>query len=260
MYKLSNFCFDYTKKKNEGFTNINNDIRFIIIMATYNRTNGKTAEYLDRSLNSIINQNYNNWDLIVIGDKYEPFNELENIINTFQQKTKNKIILLDNQNVERDYIKNKKNLWYSAGGTSINLGLKYARENNYKYYCHLDDDDFWTNEHLSSLLEAYKYENCIFANTKSTYLGSYLPIEDMDIYENNRIPSEGEVIHSSYSFRIDLIPFIYETALNDTGIDLPSDYIMLNKIKNFINTNTNYKAIYVSKLTCFHDFEEESIK
>ena len=84
MYKLSNFCFPYIKNV-ENFSNINdnniNNIRFIIIMATYNRKNGKTPEYLNKSLDSIINQDYKNWDLIVVGDKYEPFNELENMIN-----------------------------------------------------------------------------------------------------------------------------------------------------------------------------------
>ncbi len=256
MYKLSNFCFPY----NINIEKFNNDIKFIIVMATYNRKSGKTPEYLNKSLNSILNQKYTNWDLIVVGDKYEPFNELENIINEFKNKTKNNIILLDNQNVERDYIKNKQNLWYCAGATSINLGLKYAREHNYKYYCHLDDDDFWTNEHLSTLLEAYKYPNCIFANTKSTYNDSYLPIENMEIYPNNRMPLASKTIHSSFSFRIDIIPFYYLTALNENGINIASDGNMLNEIYNFLKKNTQYCSIYVSKLTCYHDFEGETKK
>jgi glycosyltransferase involved in cell wall biosynthesis len=257
MYKLSNFCFPY-KINLEKFENkeiINNDIKFIIIMATYNRKNGKTLEYLNKSLESIINQHYKNWDLIVVGDKYEPFNELENIINIFKNKTTNKIILLNNQVVERDHITDKNKLWYCAGANSMNMGLKYARDNNYKYYCHLDDDDYWSKEHLSVLMEAYKYTNCIFANTKSTYNSSYLPNEDMEIYENNRLPYGEGVIHSSFSFRIDIMPFNYDTSHNDDEIKGPADALMLNKIRKFLDENKKYSAIYVSKLTCYHDFE-----
>jgi glycosyltransferase involved in cell wall biosynthesis len=256
MYKLSNFCFPYNNL--EGFNN--NNIKFIIIMATYNRKNGKTPEYLNKSLNSIINQDYKNWDLIVIGDKYEPYNELQNIINIFKKKTNNNIILLNNTDVERDYIKNKEKLWQCAGASSMNMGLKYARDNNYKYYCHLDDDDFWSKEHLSSLMQAYEYSNCIFAYTKSTYNGSYLPTEDMDIYENNRLPYGTGVIHSSFSFRIDIIPFNYNTSHNEYEIRGPSDALMLDKIRQFIEENKKYCAIYVSKLTCYHDFEGEVTK
>jgi hypothetical protein len=140
----------------------------------------------------------------------------------------------------------------------MNMGLKYARDNNYKYYCHLDDDDFWNDNHLSALMEAYKYPNCIFANTKSTHVNLYLPSEDMEIYENNRLPYGGGVIHSSFSFRIDIIPFNYITSHNENEINGPADALMLDKIKKYLEENKKYSAIYVSKLTCYHDFEGET--
>ena len=58
------------------------NIKFVIIMATFNRKNGKTPGYLTRSLDCILAQSYTNWDLIIVGDKYEPENELIDIINT----------------------------------------------------------------------------------------------------------------------------------------------------------------------------------
>lgn len=240
----------------EQFDGENN--KMIIIMATYNRKNGKTPFYLRRSMDSIINQSNKNWDLIIIGDKFEPYDDLLSIIDEFKLKTENKIVCLDNQLVERDFIKNKGNLWYSAGATSINLGLKYARENNYKYYAHLDDDDYWTNNHVSLLLDTYnKYPNCVFVNTKSTYKNSYLPYENMDVFENNRLPIPNGTIHSSFSFRIDILPFYYKTALNEYGIDEASDANMLQQIKTFIEDNKQYSSIYISELTCYHDIEGE---
>jgi hypothetical protein len=33
---------------------------------------------------------------------------------------------------------------------------------------------------------------------------------------------------------------------------------MLDKIRKFLEENKKYSAIYVSKLTCYHDFEGEA--
>ena len=62
-----------TKNYYDHYNTENNKI--IIIMATYNRKNGKTPFYLRRSLDSIMNQSNQNWDLIIVGDKFEPYNK-----------------------------------------------------------------------------------------------------------------------------------------------------------------------------------------
>lgn len=238
------------------------NVKIAIIMATFFRTTNKTIPYLKRSIESIINQEHKYWDLIIVGDKFEPESLLINLINEYNNKLENnKIIYIDNQIVERDYIKNKKNLWTCAGATSINKGLKYARDNNYKYYCHLDDDDYWSSKHLLYIAKIYKmYPNCVFTNTKSTHLTNYLPTEDIELYENNRLPLSGNTVHSSYSFRIDILPFYYETILNETDIlKKPSDALMLDSIKDFIIDNKKYSSVYISKLTCYHDIEGELV-
>ena len=234
------------------------EIKFIIIMATFHRKNNKTFSYLTRSLNSIINQTYNNWDLIIVGDKYEPENELISIIDKFKLLTNNKIIYINNQEVERETVNNpnKRVLWNCAGANSINKGLRYARNNGYKYYCHLDDDDYWTNKHLYSLYEAYsKFQNCVFAFTKSTHITGFLPVEDMEIYQNNKLPEPCQMIHSSFSFRLDVVPFEYYTSFDENSKSEPSDSIMLSRIHRFILENRQYCSIYMPFLTCYHDEE-----
>jgi glycosyltransferase involved in cell wall biosynthesis len=238
-----------------------NEIKFIIIIATFNRKNGKTSNYLKRSLSSLLIQKYKNWDLIIVGDKYEPEQQLLEIINQFKNMTRydNKVIYINNQVVERDTIKDSKILWKCAGATSMNRGLEYARKNGYIYYCHLDDDDYWNGYHLSVLYSVYKkYHTCVFVNTKSTFNSSnkYLPVENMEIFPNNREPIPEGTIHSSFSFKIDIIPFYYQTHPN--GIMKPSDAIMLYNIRDFIRQNTNLCSIYASNLTCFHDIEGEN--
>jgi len=235
---------------------------FGIVMAKYYRKNNKTKNYLNRSINSIINQTFSDWQLIIVGDKYEPEEELLEIINEFKQKTSNKIIYLKNLVVERDFIKDNNKLWNVAGATSINIGLNYLRDNNIKYYCHLDDDDYWNEKHLSALNEIYsKYENCVFSNTQSKYINTVLPkTNNFVIKENNLLPQERIMVHSSYSFRCDIIKFNYYTIFTEDSYFYPSDAIMLNNIQKFILENKQYCAIYNPVLTCYHEIEGEAKK
>ena len=242
----------------EQFINSENDIKFAIVMATFNRKNGKTPTYLKRAIESIIKQKHKHWDIILVGDKFEPEHIVTDIVNSYKNDLgDNKIIYLNNQKVERDYIFNKYNLWKCAGATSMNMGLKYARENNYKYYCHLDDDDYWSDTHLLELAKIYNnYPNCIFSNTQSTYTNSFLPREKFDLYENNRMPLSENTIHSSISFRIDILGTYYTTGEN---MNKPADAMILDEIKTFLENNKQYSSIYIPVLTCYHDIEGETM-
>ena len=246
------------KVETESFQDISN-IKFAIIMPTFNRSNGKSISYLNRSLDSIIKQKHKYWDIILVGDKFEPESLIIDLVNSYQSNlNNNKIIYINNTKVERDYIKNKEILWYYAGATSVNIGLEYTRNNNYKYYCHLDDDDYWSDTHLLVLAKIYnQYPNCIFANTQSTYINSFLPNEKYTLYENNRLPLSGKTIHSSISFRIDILPFYYTTRFEDIRLEKPSDALLLDEIKKFLENNKNYSSIYIPVLSCFHDLEGE---
>lgn len=232
-------------------------VQFAIVMATYHRPNGNSKSYVERSIQSIINQIHTDWFLFVVSDKYEPESELIDIINSFNDK---RIILLKNDMVERDFIKEKIKLWNVAGATSMNVGLKHARSQNFKYYCHLDDDDFWKPSHLKLLSEVYeKYPQCVFANTKSTYKGSVLPVHNVTIMENNYLPTPCGMIHSSISFRCDIIDFKYYTAFNPSDVHGPADADMLGRIRQFIldHVAKSYSSVYIPELTCYHDIESE---
>lgn len=233
----------------------------VIIIPTYFRNNGSTSEYLKRSIKSVIDQTYGSWTLIIVGDSYEIPSELNDIVSHFQSKTKNNIILLHNYISERYYLSDPRKKWNVAGAIAINMGLLYARQNGYKYYFHLDDDDFWISNHIESIMEIYHtFPSCVFAHTKSTYKGIYLPNNEMDNIEikpNNHIPKGADVIHSSFSFRIDIIPYYYFTNFYEDNPTEPTDLLMLSSISSFISLHPEYSSIYVPKLTCHHDEEFE---
>lgn len=121
----------------------------------------------------------------------------------------------------------------------------------------MDDDDFWESNHLLNLYNTYKkYPNCIFAYTQSKFRNSVLPFENVKIFENNLLPRYCFVIHSSISFRCDIIKFNYFTTHNEKEITIATDGLMWGKISDFIKKNNQYCCIYIPILTCNHEKEK----
>ena len=256
-----------------AYTNYETKIEphFIIMIITYYRKDETTIVYLNRSIDSLLNQQYKNWTLLIVGDNYEKLDEITQLIKKTQLKTNNNIIFFNNTIVERDTISpdvNKRRLWHCAGCTSGNKGLEFIRSNNFTYYVHLDDDDYWTNSHLKSLAQAYNDNpNCIFINTKSTHpkfniIPNIIPhikdVTDLYIKWKKYTPKIHRICHSALSFRCDILSQNFKTNLKG-GIGEPSDGLMIKSIFEFIADNPKYYGICINKLTCFHDEELSSI-
>ena len=234
---------------------LDSTIIFAIVMATYYRKSGSTYNYLKRCLESITKQQHKNWVIYLIGDQYENEEEFDSYKNLVEP---GKLKIYNKPDPERNYISNKNKLWYIAGASAMNCGLEWARNDGYKYYAHIDDDDYWENNHLLLLASVYqKYPSCVFAYTKSTNVNpKILPREEIEtISPNNLLPRNSNLIHASASFRCDIIPFNYHTTHIESEVRWPADAIMWDEINNFIKTNSNYCAILVPVITCHHDQE-----
>lgn len=96
-----------------------NEYRFSVIISAYN-----VEPYIERAINSVLNQKFNNYELIVVEDKSTD-NTLQKIM---QYKSKIKII------------KNKQN---KGLGAVRNIGIDNAKG---EYIIHLDGDDTLYNE------------------------------------------------------------------------------------------------------------------
>ena len=91
----------------------------------------KKKEYIKQSINSVLNQTYKNFEIIIIYDDDEltDFNYLKKIV-----KSDKRINL----------IKNKKKL---GAGLSRNKGIKLSKG---KYIAFLDSDDYWNKNKLKA--------------------------------------------------------------------------------------------------------------
>lgn len=117
-----------------------------IIMPSYN-----TANYIEESIQSVINQTYQNWELIIVDD-----------CSTDNTDTVVKKI----QDVRIKYLKNTKN---SGAAISRNRALREAKG---RWIAFLDSDDLW---------ESKKLEKQIHFMKKNNYHFSYTNYEEIDM-------------------------------------------------------------------------------
>ncbi|MBD3201961.1 MAG: glycosyltransferase [Candidatus Lokiarchaeota archaeon] len=111
------------------------DISFSIIMANYN-----SSEYVEQSIKSVINQTYENWELIIVDDC----------------STDNSREVIENYTVHNkiELFKTRKNLGYSG---ALKLGISKSRN---KVIGILDSDDALHSKALDVMARSYKlYSN-----------------------------------------------------------------------------------------------------
>src|SRR3989442_1696984 len=110
-----------------------------VIIPTYDRA----KLIVQRTLPSILCQDYQNWEVIIVGDHSSPENcEIIKRINSnrirfYNLKKRGRYPLLPAPR------------WHIAGIKPINFGLRLSRG---RWITHLDDDDEFTPKHISSLL------------------------------------------------------------------------------------------------------------
>lgn len=115
-----------------------------IIIPTYNR-----SFLLDRAIKSIINQTYQNWEIIIIDNN----------------STDDTDLVLEKYKEEKIVVKKINNEGIIA--KSRNLGIKFAKG---KYIAFLDSDDWWENKKIQVCMQMFEnsnidliYHNCFIS-------------------------------------------------------------------------------------------------
>ena len=124
-----------------------------IIMPSYN-----TAPYISETIQSVLNQTYQNWELIVVDD-------------CSTDNTDQVVAYIKDERIK--YFKNEKN---SGAAISRNRAL---RESKGRWIAFLDSDDLWMPE---------KLEKQIAFMESNGYFFSYTNYEEMDM-DGNRLPN-----------------------------------------------------------------------
>lgn len=116
-----------------------------IIMPSYN-----TSDYIGEAINSVLNQTYKNWELIIIDD-----NSTDNTANIVQSFDDSRI----------NYLVNNEN---KGAAYSRNRALRKAKGN---WIAFLDSDDIWYPNKLENQLNFMVNSRCYFSYTNYKVIG-----------------------------------------------------------------------------------------
>lgn len=247
-------CFVIRKKDKR----LGNNLPIAVGMSTYRRPDGKTLWLLNKTLDSIFNQTYDNFKVFLIGDFYEPVNELKDLLKIYP---KDKLYF---ENLpyarERQYHTDEKLLWLYGGTNAINYGIDVALNHGYDFIAHCDHDDIWHKNHLAEIAKCIKLTNADFVCTIAQHANNIpLPL----LFETNDpyvkfTPIYNGLIHSSVCMNFSKIPLRYRDLkleygrINETS--LPADGDMWERVRKYILKN-NLRSFCVNKVTCLHDTE-----
>jgi glycosyltransferase involved in cell wall biosynthesis len=226
-------------------------IEFSIVITTYQRKDGSTPFFLKRALDSIFKQDYQKFKIYVIGDKYDNNSEFESIFDGYP---KDKIYF---ENLpfakERDSYTDKWLIWKYAGCFANNYGINKSIEDGYEYVCHLDHDDEWYPNHLSSLNYAIEKTNSLWLCTKSEYVSNMiLPRVNVSEDLTPFFPMPEGLIHSSTCINFKKIPLRHRNVFEETGSSgLPGDADLWDRISKYLHQN-NLTGTLINRVTCKH--------
>lgn len=166
-----------------------------IIIPTFNRA----PDLLKRSILSVLNQSYENFEIIVIDDNYN---------DEFSVQISK---ALDNFNDERiNYVKNKENI---GGAKSRNKGIKMAKG---KYVSFLDDDDFYLKDKLEKQVQFLESNKFNFVISNLAILDTSFKIKDLrkfNWFKNHQFNND-ELLVKHYKYHLTGTPtFMFEKEM-----------------------------------------------
>ncbi len=121
------------------------DYKFAIIVPNCNNDHGdyKGKSFLKNCIESILNQTYKNFELIIVDDM-----STDTSVNT----------IVDYMKDDRVYLIKNKRKRYNGG--SRNVGIEFALDNlDFDYFAFLDSDDWWKHDKVLELINSRLYDH-----------------------------------------------------------------------------------------------------
>jgi glycosyltransferase involved in cell wall biosynthesis len=226
-------------------------MKLSVVIPTYYRNDGSTSYYLKRALDSVFSQTHQDFKIYLIGDRYEPE---EDVLETISNYDKEKLYFINLEVAkERDHYTDKYVIWSYGGVNATNTGVDISiSEGNY-YICHLDHDDYWESNHLELINKCIEETESDWICTKSKYVSDrVLPVDEPSTLFSNFLPVEKTLIHSSVCINFKNLPLRYRNLYEEQGkIGLPADADLWERCRKYIKQN-NLKSTLINQITCYH--------
>jgi glycosyltransferase involved in cell wall biosynthesis len=179
-------------------------------------------EFIEESVSSVLNQTYDNWELIIGVNGHPKESEVYKIAKKYEEKNE-KIRVFDFHQ-----IKGKSN--------TLNEMIKYCK---YDYVALLDVDDIWHEDKLkfqSQKLNEYDVigSNCVWFGDRAGVVPT-IPVEDISNYDFSLV---NPIINSSSVIRKEL-------CFWNKKFDGVEDYDLWIRLRKQNKRFYNFKAIFV---------------
>jgi len=184
-----------------------------ILLSTYNG-----AKYLSEQLNSITQQEFENWRLIARDDGSN--DSTDELLREFKNKfNPNKIVLLSNDA--------NKNLGPSSSYATI------LEKSSAPYIMFSDQDDVWTKNKISILLEHIKKLECQYGCNSPVLIFSDMKVVDNSLnvisnsfFQHNKLPTSYELPQLFFFNNIPACSMMFNRALLDYASPIPRECVM----------------------------------
>ena len=200
---------------------------FSIIMPCYN-----AEKYLKQSIDSVLKQTYENWELIIINDCSTDTSF--KIINSFND---HRISLINN-------LKNE------GVSFSRNEGIKKAKGN---FIAFIDSDDLWKEDKLLTQLNYLNkgYDICCSNYIQIDEYGNFIKeIKDLEIIDFKSILKSNVIPNSSAVYNVDRLGKFYQKKIGH------EDYLMW---LNMFKSNPSIIGYRVQESIMFYRCHSENI-
>lgn len=233
-------------------------MKYAIVINTYYRTDGKTKEYLSRTLNCVKNQTHQDYKVFLIGDKYENENEFYECANIIQS---DKIVAVNLPYAkERElYVDDSRRLHLAGGVNARNIGLEMALLAGFDFIFNLDHDDIWDYDHIECIDSViHQYKDAVFICTKAKHFtNEILPKINTNTEIFQVYPTGGDIILSSTCVNFTKIPIRFVDPYQVYNRDEASDAQLWTDMRLYMTQNGLSGYCY-NKLTCHHLSEGEA--
>ena len=231
LIKLNLHCIniDYTEALKDFKYAFKKDYKFAIIVPNYNNDHGeyKGKTYLRNCIESILNQTYKNFELIIVDDM-----STDSSVKTVQEYRNNE------EYIDKIHLLTNKRKRYNGG--SRNVGIEYALDYlDFDYFCFLDSDDWWKDENVLQEINDQLYNSelmligleCIDKN--GVFLTKFHEYKNYEEF----FLSDNKVWCTAWArvIRKDKIVYFCEDTLMEDRVwsYKQADNVNFNKVKNF---------------------------
>lgn len=140
------------------------DHKIAIYTSTYNigensRGRGNYITYekmLGDLIDSLNAQKYKNWKLFIVGDFFEPEEDLTKILTSKLDKKQYTFHNLsepgERGKIDPEYLRN------SGGTKARNKAISLGKSEGFEYFAAIDHDDVWKPDHLESMMQAFQQD------------------------------------------------------------------------------------------------------